>query len=428
MLNRKIQPEIKPIQEIQFFNPEKLKLNNGIPVFNITAGSQEVIKIDFVFEAGSNYQQKVLVAMAANSMVNEGTTTRNSNQIAEGLDFYGASISMELDKFTASLSLVTLLKYQKETLEIVMDLLQNATYPDDEFSTWISKRKQSFRMEIEKVETKARFGFLSAIFGENHHYGRPPLIEDYDSLNVDDVRNFYRKMYRPENCQILIAGLPNQQTFDLLNGTIGNVQFVEFKLPDFKTQNIISQTEKKVLIHKNDAIQCAFRIGRRFENKKHQDYIHVNLLLTVLGGYFGSRLMTNLREDKGYTYGIGSFAASYRDEGYITINSDVNAENYKAAVKEVFKEIEIIRKELIPTDELVRVKNYILGEILRQLDGPFNLADYYRNHIDYQFDEGHSEKVLEKLLTATPEQLRNIANKYLQEEDLYIIVAGNTEE
>ena len=153
----------------------------------------------------------------------------------------------------------------------------------------------------------------------------------------------------------------------------------------------------------------------------------MQLLNLILGGYFGSRLMQNIREDKGYTYGINSIMISHLKDGHFTIVTEVGAEVCKAAVEEIFIEIQRLKKELVSEEELTLVKNYISGEMLRNLDSPFALSDGLRGNLPFGLDNTYFAKFIKDLKVVTAEKVLELANTYLKTEDLYLIISGPKE-
>ena len=180
----------------------------------------------------------------------------------------------------------------------------------------------------------------------------------------------------------------------------------------------------RIIVEKKDAVQSAINIGKTVISRTHNDYFGLRVLLTVLGGYFGSRLMKNIREDKGYTYGISAQLISLEKEGYISISSEVGADVCKKAIKEVYKEIDRLSQEPVSKAELSLVRNYILGNWLRMFDGPLAIANSYRVLIDNDLEEDYFEKGLKEMQNITPEQLYERANRYFMKDSFIETVAG----
>lgn len=423
-MNRTIAPEFHSIEKLEFQHAESHTLNNGIPVFSVNAGSQELCRIDFVFKAGMYYQSAPLIAAAANNLMETGTLSRTANDIIEGIDFYGSFFEYSVGQDYAMFSLYALNKYLEPTLEIVEDVFRHASYPEDEFKIYIANKKQKYLINSQKVNVIARRKFTEILFGEKHPYGIDVTEQDHDKLKLDDVKQFYNTHYSSANLTIIAAGnLPNH-FFTILNKHFGNKPWGNKSQIQKESIPASGNKSKKHFIEKPEAIQSAIRVGRILFNKTHPDFFKFQILNTILGGYFGSRLMSNIREDKGYTYGIGSGVTSLVHNGYFFISTEVGAEVTQNALDEIYNEIARLREELVPDGELETVRNYILGQFLRSIDGPFALADKFKNIWEFGLDYNYYTNYFNAIKSVSPEELRNLANLYLKQEDLTELVVG----
>ncbi|RUT77933.1 M16 family metallopeptidase [Ancylomarina longa] len=422
---RNIAPAFKTIDSIDILPSEKQLLSNNIPIHIINGGSQDVLKIEFIFEAGIWHQNSPLVASMANSMLNEGTTNYTASELAEKIDFYGAYIGFSTGKHDASISLYTLTKHIKDTLKITEDIIKNSTFPQKEFQTILLNKKQKYQINHQKTNVLAKDKFNELVYGSNHPYANTYDIGVFDSLDYKSVKEFYQKHYTPNNCKIIIAGKINQEILDLLEALFGSNKWpLQTNLPK-KEYNLRATNKRRAFVEKKDAVQSSIRIGRPIFNKTHKDYTAMQLLNLVLGGYFGSRLMQNIREDKGYTYGINSFMISHLNAGHFAIVTEVGKDVCRNAIREIFKEIKTLREERIPEEELDLVKNYISGEMLRNLDSPFALSESLKGNLAFGFDNSYYQKFISELKKISPDQITKLANTYLQEKDLYLIVCGS---
>ncbi len=425
-LNRKIQPGFKTIDKIKIIKAEEHLFNNNVSLYTINAGLQDVVKVDFLFSIPMQlwYKNNPLIAPAANLMLQDGTKNLTSVEIAEKLDFYGAFLHLNTNKDYSTVTLFSLNKYLPKTLKIIEDIIKNSVFPQKEFEIFIQKKKQQFIVENEKVKTLASRKFSQVLFGENHPYGKVEQLKDYNNLTTRQLYEFYNSLYVAKNCKIIASGKINKDIIKLFDNCFGrndwDTQF-NIKANNFE---IKPSNQKTHLILKDDSLQSAIRIGKPLFNKLHPDYTGMQVLNTVLGGYFGSRLMSNIREDKGYTYGIGSFIASLKNAGYFAIATEVGTDVCKNAIKEIYFEIKKIRNELIPENELNLVKNYILGEMLRIFDGPFALAESFRSILEYNLDYSYFDKFIDTVKNITSEELHNLANKYLDEDSMLEAIAG----
>jgi len=229
--------------------------------------------------------------------------------------------------------------------------------------------------------------------------------------------------YKPENLAIIVAGKIHVKTVDLLN-----LYFGETRSETIETKQAAgipeSQKNKKVHIGKPGTVQTAIAIGSSTINKRHSDYPGLKILNVLLGGYFGSRLMKNIREDKGYTYGINSSVHSLNSSGYLVISAEVSKKNTQNAVEEIFKEIALLQKVPPEKDELSIIRNYMLGEMVRMFDGPFALAESFRSAWEFGLDNSYYYRLAEKIKSIDPDEITSLARTYYNIDELYEITAG----
>jgi len=423
-LDRKTAPDFKTIDKIHIQQAVENTLDNGIKVYTIDSGSQELTKLEFVFKAGMYYQSQPLLASAANNLLETGTKNYTANELSDNIDFFGSFFECAVEQDYASLALFSLNKYLDKSLHYVEDIIKNPTFPKDEFDIYISNKKQKHLVNSEKVNVLARRRFSELVFGEKHPYGITVKDEDFDKLTLESVIEFYKTFYHSGNCTIIASGKLSKDLIETLNRFFGKTTWGHTQSIPVPLVTIDTTKQQKHFIEKPDAIQSAVRVGRLMFNKRNPDYFKFQVMNTILGGYFGSRLMANIREDKGYTYGIGSGLASLVNSGFFYISTEVGTDVTNDTLKEIFKEIKLLREELVDTDELETVRNYVLGQFLRSVDGPYSLADKFKAIWEYGLDYNYFEKYFEAVKTITPEEIKTLANTYLQEKDLIELVVG----
>ncbi len=423
ILDRKVAPKFNPIGSVDFIPPIKKELDNKVPVHIISGGSQEILKIDFIFQAGIWHQKSPLIARATNSLIKEGTKKYSSAEIANGIDQYGAYLQTECDYDRASITVFTLSKYLEKILPFIKEILTQPTFDTKEFDIYKQNAFQKHKINLEKVSYIARNEFMKQLFGDKNSYGRIASEKDFQSLNNNDIIEHYNSFYNLGNCEIIVSGNVNDIVLSTLNRSLGDIktnpvsiEHLNSEIPNLKPQKIYKEKEK--------ALQSAIRIGKLMPTKTHPDYFKLQILNTVLGGYFGSRLMKNIREDKGYTYGIGSGILSLQNAGYFYISTEVGANVTTKALDEIYKELKKLNSELIPQGELNLVKNYLLGNFLKACDGPFKMAALFENVHFYGFDFDFYNRYIYAIKNVTSNELQEVANKYLTIESLTEIVAG----
>ncbi|MEZ5197736.1 MAG: pitrilysin family protein [Bacteroidales bacterium] len=423
-LNRKKEPGINLLKNINLPQPKSISLNNGIPVHLIDTGTQELIKIECLFKAGKWYEDKPLLARFTNKMLKRGSMNYDAKQIAEKMDFYGAHLESSPEMDIASVSVYSLNKHLPNILPVFSDVVLNPVFPDNELITYAQNQKQKFIVNSEKVKYLARIKFTELIFGKSNPYGRSFTNDDFTNINTRDLHQFHEKYYTSENFQIIVAGKLPENIIELLNNHFGNIERTENRIPfenNFAIDNVNGQFRH---IKKDKTVQTALRIGKPIISRTHPDFQKLKILNTVLGGYFGSRLMTNIREDKGYTYGIGSAIVPLHHSGYFFIATEVGTNVTEKAIKEIHKEIEIIHNDLIPAKELDLVRNYLMGSFLRNVDGPFAIAESFRNILEYGLTMDYYSDFIETIHQTSAQELRDLAREYLNISSLYELKVG----
>jgi zinc protease len=425
LIDRNIAPQFVPVTQVYLKQAEKKALNNGVPLYTLDAGTQELVRIEFIFNAGMRHQDRALTATAVNDMLDEGTHSRQSESIAEELDYFGAFIETETSHDHGVFTLFCLNKHLASVLPIVQDILRNAAFPEKEFGIYSVNKKQRYIVESEKVSVLSRRRFNELLFGKSHPYGMKAELSDYDLQERNDLVQFHTKQYNGNNCTIVVAGRLPDNLLPLLNDSFGDSAWMQSQTTTNTSGIILSDPQREHTIVKDGAIQSAIRLGRVLFNKHHTDFLPMQVLNTLIGGYFGSRLMANIREDKGYTYGIGSSVASMLDTGYFVISTEVGVKVTEAALKEIYHEINLLQQDLVQEEELELVRNYMTGVFLRSSDGPFALTDRLKGLLPYNLGYDYYDRYLDVVQTITPQQLRDLAQRYLKKEDLIELVAGN---
>ncbi len=423
--DRTKEPSLKVIEQIKIIEAEERKLSNGIPIYLINAGTQDVIKIEFLFKAGSWYEGKQLIANVTNSTLNEGTGKFTSEQIAEKIDFYGGFLSFRSDADTASVVIYCLNKHLENILSVIKEILTNASFPQKEVEIFKQKSKQKLLIENEKNKFIARKKLKELLFGEEHPYGYYAKTEDYDKITTDELKNFFKRYYTAENCKIIVAGKVHKDVINLLNKHLVTKSWHRDNGILVKSFIPISHTQKKHLIKKPKSVQSAIRIGQILFNRTHPDFIGFQIVNIILGGYFGSRLMNNIREDKGYTYGVYSGIMSLLNSGYFYIATDVGVPYCKKALNEIYSEMECLKEKLVGEKELDLVRNYILGNFMNSIDGPFALSERFKLLLLHKLKYDHYYKFIDTVKTITAKQIQDLAIKYLNRDKMFEVVVGD---
>jgi len=377
-------------------------------------------RLNSSFMQATGFEQKNLVAATTNFLLKNGTRQRNAFQINEHFEYYGAHLSRACYNETSTLSLHTLTKHVRELLPVVRELVTDAQMPEEELSIYQQNMKQRLKVNLRKADFVAGRLIDVYLFGEEHPYGRYTKDEDFDTLNREELLQFYRQYYQQGRFIIFVAGKLPSDLEALLNEYFGDLPTQPVTLP---THALQPATEKKYRISNDpDGVQGSIRIAREFPNRHHPDFIRVQTLNSLFGGFFGSRLMSNIREDKGYTYGIHSYLLNHIHDSAWMISTEAGKEVCEATIAEVYKEMKELREVAVDDEELSLVKNFMIGSILGDLDGPFQIIGRWKNLILNGLDDQYFYKSIETIKSITPQELQELANRYLVEKDFYELV------
>ena len=399
---------------------QKYTLKNGVDVYAIDAGAEEVLSVEWVFYAGNWFEDQNLVAATANFLLKNGTSKKSAFQVNEHFEYYGSYLNRACYNETATVSLHCLNKHIGELLPVVRELLTDSVMPEQELSIYQQNMKQRLKVNLKKSDFIAGRLIDAYLYGEQHPYGKYTKDEDFDKLNRQQLLDYYNKYYRQGKFIIFVAGKLPANLNQLLNeyfGDLGNNDVKPGPLSPHRAQ------EKKYRItNDKDGVQGSIRLARPFPNRHHPDFLKVQVLNSLFGGFFGSRLMSNIREDKGYTYGIHSYLQNHVHDSAWMISTEAGKDVCEAAINEVYKEMGILREELVDEEELLLVRNYMMGSILGDLDGPFQIIARWKNIILNGLDEKYFYDSINTIKMITAEELQALAQKYFKLEEFYELV------
>jgi len=414
------QPPLTIPSAVEIEAAEKRVLPNGMALYTLPANDFEVLRVTFVFRAGPSVQRVPFSASTTANLLAEGTRRFTARELAERLDYYASWYDVNLARDYAYISFATLSKFYRETLEAAAEILLHPVFPEEELRTYCAKRKQRLLIDRQKVDVRAREAFARALFGERHPYGISYDGALYDTLTRADVETFYRTHYTAENCFVVCSGRITDDERHAVAAIAEQIPHGAKARPEFPAP----QTTHEVKVAHAGGVQSSIRIGRLLFGREHPYFVGMQVVAAALGGYFGSRLMQNLRERHGYTYGVVAAMVNFDRAGYLAIATQVGTEATQAALSEIYAEIERLRTEPMDEEELTLVKNIMAGEMMRILDGPFGIADVTIENILCGTDNSVIDENLRRIRTMTPADVQRLAQKYLAREDLVTVVAG----
>jgi zinc protease len=425
MTDRRTPPETSIITHLPFLYPIKRKLGNGVPVYLVEGGTEDIVRVELIFLSGSYHQHKPLVTYAAANLLKSGTFGKTSHQISEILDFYGTFLQIDAQKDIVSVSVFVLKKYLEPVLELLQEIIKQPSYPQHELDILLKNQKHQHIVNSRKVSYLARVHFGEQLFGSGHPYGYRLRKNDFDKIIREDLLVFHQQWIHPGNLNILVSGKLPENMAELLEQNFGDSYWKRPKeQPPEPLYAVHSDGQKKLLIQKDEALQSAIRMGKRIINRSHPDYHRLIIANALLGGFFGSRLMKNVRQDKGFTYGINSALVSLVREGYFFVGTQVGVDVCQPAIEQIYHEIKQLRTEAATSIELQTLKNYLSGNFLRSFDGPFAQAERFKEMLVFNLDATYFDNFLVELKNTTTRSIMETASQYLHEESMIEVVAG----
>jgi zinc protease len=417
MLNRTIAPPIKDATSFQLELPpyQKHVLKNGVEVYAINLGDVDALMVNWIFNAGNWFEERKGIAAAASALLKNGTSSRNAFQLNEHFDYYGAHLGRGSQHETADITLHCLSKHVNELLPVVAEMIGDSVYPEEELEIYKKNGQQRLQVNLKKSEFVASRLIDAYLYGPSHPYGKYSDLEDFQGLQREELRRYYQQFYQNGACRIFMAGKLPDTLLQQLELHFGGLPLRAPGKEDAGTSHLITPAkEKKVnIVNDPNGVQGSIRIARPFPNRHHPDFQKVQVLNNVFGGFFGSRLMDNIREDKGYTYGIYSYLINNLQESGLLISTEAGKEVCAATIEEVYKEMRLLCEEPIDEEELQMARNYTIGTILGDLDGAFHVASRWKSILLNGLDGDYFYRGIDIVKTITPEELQELAQKYL---------------
>ncbi|MBL7766106.1 MAG: insulinase family protein [Chitinophagaceae bacterium] len=425
MLNRQEIPAIQhPIDFNYHLAPiNTLILDNGIPLYHISDDIQPVLQLELVFPAGIYTEDQKGIAQATASLLKSGTSQKTSLEINELFEQYGASVKAGAGSDWSSLTISCLSKHLGQLLHLVVELLTDTQFPQHEIDLFIQNSLQRLSVQLKKSDFVANRQIDKLLFGYDHPYGRYLVAEDYQQITQGALNNHLKKHYNSASCKLFLAGSFGENELRLINETLGKSGWNNPE-PDIQLEKPIHPAPEKHhrMTNNADGVQGAIRLASPFPNRLHPDFVPMIVLNTLFGAYFGSRLMSNIREEKGYTYGIHSYMYNHRFQSAYLITTEAGKDVCEATVAEIYLEMKRLREEAIPEDELLLVKNYLLGNLLGDLDGSFQIIQRWKNLILNDFTGERFQANIKIYKSVSTDELMALAQTYYQPDRFYELV------
>lgn len=414
---RKLGPIISESFNLKLDHIQEYVFNENINGFLIKKGKHPILKLEILFPAGRTFESKKVVAKACASLMKDGTKNYTSHQIAEKFDYYGASLHVPEQTDHISVIFYSLKPYFSALIPIVKEILRLATFPEEELNIYKKNQIEKLALDTSKNEIVAYREFTSLLYGQDHPYGYNTSKDLIEALERQDLVDHYQRHFISNGAKVILSGDIDDEIISIVSGLLADIppnssMATPYLFPE-KFENHAGEIFQIKGKQKN---QAAIKLGGRTIQRNHTDFPGLYILNTILGGYFGSRLNLNLREDKGYTYGVYSSLDAHKYSAYFMTSVECSPKNVQKCLGLISDEIKKLQDEPIPIPELQMVKNYLNGYLLAAMDGPLNTSDLVKSIVADDLPLTFFDTLVNKIQTIEAGELQSLAQNYLKME------------
>lgn len=423
MLDRTQEPEIKPIAEVQLQKPRRYSLSNGIPVFIVDNENLDLIHFIFQLNVGILHEKQKHIALFTYALLKQSSKDYSSTEVADLLDYYGAhfTVSETLGgtKFTLSVPKANVTR----VLPIIYDFMAEPLYKEDNLQVYKNLKIKDLEYSSKKSDVRNTQLMLHAMFGDAHTAGQFSTRDNLNAITIPQMQTFHAQTFCAENMAIYMAGNLDAELehcvgelFQKMPRGVAMVTPLNLQLPADTTPVISEEIPGSV---QSSITLCQASMGYLDADRK--DF---SILSTITGGYFGSRLMQNLREKNGYTYGISSGSVYFGNQSLFIISSDVNVDDTRAAVDACFFELERLQQERVPEEELDAVRSYMIGDQLRDVENAVSYLKKFAYWNQFGLDESEFQTLIQRIRTISSEDIQCLAKKYFDYNKFTQVIVG----
>lgn len=421
-------PELGPPPSLSLPSIQKATLSNGIPVVVMEKHTVPLVQINLLIRAGSAFesQEKTGLASLTAAMLKEGAGGKSSLELADAIDYLGASIGASADNQATRIYMNTPLSKLEDAFGLFADIALRPSFPANELERLRKERLTSLMQMHDQPTTIAAVAAAKLVFGENHPYGRGTMGNEKSikGFTVDDLKGFYSQYYHAGNSAFIVVGdVKMPEIVAKLEKTFGTWQRGPAAATKIPTADQV-RGRTIYLVDKPEAPQSVIRISKVGVDRMTKDYFPLTVMNTILGGSFSSRLNMNLREKHGYTYGAGSFFDMRLAPGPFTASSSVQTAVTDKALTEFMNELNAIMAK-VSDQELTRAKNYLALGYPGNFETVSQLAYQLGEMVFYGLPDEYFNTYIKNVMAVTKDDLQRVAKKYIDPDNLTIVIVGD---
>ncbi len=418
MLQRHIAPPFVKTNSLDLPHPIVMNLNSNTNLFVIAGVKQNVCKVELILQAGKWFENKVGLSNFTSALLEKGTLKKTSSEIAEIFDNCGAHLEINPGYDSISISLITVKDHLPKLLPLLQEILLAPSFPQTEWNLVKDIFLQNLKISNEKTSAVASKLIRKNVFGAGHPYGTSIQEADVEALSVSDFSAYYRANFKIKS--IFICGDLKPAEIDFIGTGFASLFSTHASEAPSMQQNVVPFKQHV----EKENIQSSIRLAKKSLLKTHPHYFGLLLVNHLLGGFFGSRLMKNIREDKGLTYGIHSSLVTFQKDSMFVIEADVNKANLELALAEIKNEIKRLSTHLVGGEELTLAKNHFIGSLQTELANPFSVAEKIKNIELNALGHNFYQRLIHQIEIITPQEFQSLSQRYFQEESIFEVTVG----
>lgn len=423
MLDRTTPPPFHTTENIHLIPPKEFRLDNGIPFFCFENPQLELIHFVIKIKAGTLFEPQKRISNFCYNLLKESHPEKKGEAFEAHLDYYGTAfnIASGINEITVKI------QFPKSNAEAIIPeiakLFIAPQYRKANLERYRAKSIKDWEYNARKVDFRASQLMFHHFFGKDFVFGKILEKSDFENIKLQQLEEYHRRSCCAENIRMFLAGNVDDTLIQLITAHFSQIPHGQsLSRPQY---DLTAYQPERIQETWSEALQTAFVLCRPCPAYNDADVHPFSVLNTLFCNYFGSRLMQNLREKNGYTYGISGSPFHFDGGAVLSIDCEVNNNNAEAAVRACFDEMQIIRNEIISEEELEIVRNYLFGSALRSIDGTVQYMQNYINWNDFGCNEKRFYDYFETVKSITADEIQEMANRYLCEENFTVIAVGN---
>lgn len=406
-LDRTQAPASSRVTELNLPEPTVFKTSNGAQILVVEDDSAEIVYLEIILESGRWMENPFGVGYYASKLLSEGTSRFSSSELAEAFEIQGSYLQISPGLDHINIRLYALKKTFRDSLALLQHIFEEATFPQSEFERMRAIRFQEIKNQHSRNNQFASAKFQEAIFGPDHPYGKISTVENLSGITRDDIVSYAQENLWTRPTIILVGKLDNE--VELVTDWVDSKTLSK---PNVEEQ-LLAPTKDPISIFRENSTQASVRLGGMAIDKRHPDFHNLSITNMMFGGFFGSRLMKNIREKKGLTYGIYSQLAHLKNASYLVISAEVEQQNSALVINEIQQELSELSNQPPSKEEVDTVLNYTRGKLLASIDSTLSLVSIFKSQLLFNLEKDHQSKFLQALDKFEPKTASDMASKYL---------------